>query len=141
IVKYTLEPLVYIGPAEGKPKEQWQLRTPAELLKLKICDMTCGSGAFQVQTCRYLAERLVESWEKTERNLPAPGPGKLGFPTITPEGKPSTGAPGETLIPKDADERMAYAKRIIAQRCIYGVDINPFAAEMAKLSMLLLTLA
>jgi hypothetical protein len=140
IVRYTLEPLVFIGPAEGKPESEWTLRPAAELLKLKICDMTCGSGAFHVQTCRYLAERLVEAWEHAERNLPSPSPGKLQFPTITPEGKPSTGQPGETLIPKDADERLAYAKRIVAQRCIYGVDINPLATEMAKLSMWLLTL-
>ena len=63
IVRYTLEPLVYVGPAEGKPKEEWKLRPPAELLDLKVCDMACGSGAFLVQACRYLAERLVEAWE------------------------------------------------------------------------------
>src|SRR5204863_5660866 len=62
-------------------------------------------------------------------------------PGITPEGEASKGAMGETLIPKDADERMAYAKRLVAQRCLYGVDINPLAAEMAKLSLWLLTLA
>ena len=44
IVQYTLEPLVYIGPAEGKPKEEWTLRTAKELLDLKVCDMACGSG-------------------------------------------------------------------------------------------------
>src|SRR5262249_833857 len=38
IVKETLEPLVYIGPAEGKPREDWKLKSPAELLDLKICD-------------------------------------------------------------------------------------------------------
>lgn len=36
IVQYTLEPLVYEGVAEGKPKEQWKLKSAAELLKLKI---------------------------------------------------------------------------------------------------------
>ena len=34
-----------------------------------------------------------------------------------------------------------YALRIVAQRCLYGVDKNPLAAEMAKLSLWLLTLA
>ena len=34
IVKYTLEPLVYIGPAEGKPREEWKLRSARELLSL-----------------------------------------------------------------------------------------------------------
>ena len=45
------------------------------------------------------------------------------------------------LIPDDPDERKTYALRIIAQRCLYGVDKNPLAVEMAKLSLWLLTLA
>ena len=68
IVQYTLEPLVYVGPAEGKPKEEWQLRPAKELLDLKICDMACGSGAFLVQACRYLAERLLEAWDEAEKH-------------------------------------------------------------------------
>ena len=63
-----------------------------------------------------------------------------GIPGITPEGTASTGKTGENLIPKDADERMIFARRIVAQRCLYGVDNNPLAAEMAKLSLWLLTL-
>jgi len=133
IVQYTLEPLVYEGPAEGKPKEKWKLRSPAELLELNICDMACGSGAFLVQTCRYLAERLVEAWEEVEKELPE-------LPGITPEGKASEGKPEETLIPRDTDERIVYAQRLVASRCIYGVDKNHLAAEMAKLSLWLLTL-
>jgi len=35
---------------------------------------------------------------------------------------------------------MIFARRIVAQRCLYGVDKNPLAAEMAKLSLWLLTL-
>src|SRR5262249_8356245 len=62
-------------------------------------------------------------------------------PGITPEGTPSRGKANESLIPDDPDERKTYAMRIIAQRCLYGVDKNPLAAEMAKLSLWLLTLA
>ena len=69
IVQYTLEPLVYEGPAEGKPKDQWRLKLAAELLALKICDMACGSGAFLVQVCIYLAERLLEAWEVAEKRV------------------------------------------------------------------------
>src|SRR5436305_11658984 len=54
IVQYTLEPLVYFGPAEGLPKDQRKVRPAKELLALKICDMACGSGAFLVQACRYM---------------------------------------------------------------------------------------
>ena len=134
IVQYTLEPLVYVGPVEGKPKEDWTLRPAGELLDLKICDMACGSGAFLVQACRYLSERLVEAWEDAEKRHP-------GVPGITPEGTASTGAANEQLIPRDTDERLAYARRLVTQRCLYGVDKNPLAVEMAKLSLWLLTLA
>jgi hypothetical protein len=33
------------------------------------------------------------------------------------------------------------ARRLVADRCLYGVDKNPMAVEMAKLSMWLITLA
>ncbi|MFN4969108.1 MAG: hypothetical protein ACK5HI_17640 [Pseudanabaena sp.] len=64
IVRYTLEPLVYVGVSEGLPQAEWRLRSPQEILSLKICDPTMGSGAFLVQVCRYLAARLLESWER-----------------------------------------------------------------------------
>ena len=134
IVQYTLEPLVYVGPAEGKPKSEWRLKSAAELLALKICDMACGSGAFLVQADRYMAERLLEAWDAAKHANP-------NTPGITPEGTPSTGKANEALIPDDPAERKTYAMRIIAQRCLYGVDKNPLAAEMAKLSLWLLTLA
>jgi hypothetical protein len=134
IVQYTLEPLVYEGVAEGKPKEQWRLKEALELLQLKVCDMAMGSGAFLVQTCRYLAERLVEAWETAERE----NPGKV---VIAPEGTLSKSRPDECPIPKDTDERLAVARRIVAERCLYGVDKNPLAVEMAKLSLWLITLA
>ena len=45
------------------------------------------------------------------------------------------------LLPDDPGERQTTALRIVAQRCLYGVDKNPLAVEMAKLSLWLLTLA
>jgi hypothetical protein len=132
IVQHTLEPLVYKGPAEGLAKEQWQLKSPAEILDLKVCDMAMGSGAFLVQACRYLSERLVEAWEDLEKAHP-------GEVLITPEGQFSQGEPSERLIPKEAVERLAIARRLVADRCLYGVDINPMAVEMAKLSIWLIT--
>ncbi|QWF69697.1 hypothetical protein KEF85_09945 [Methylomonas paludis] len=133
IVQHTLEPLVYQGPAEGWPREQWRLKTPKEILELKVCDMAMGSGAFLVQACRFLAERLVEAWENQERIHP-------GEVLISPEGEFSKAEPSERLIPDDADERIAIARRVVADRCLYGVDINPMAVEMAKLSMWLITI-
>ena len=132
IVQHTLEPLVYEGPAEGAPREKWRLKSPKEILDLKVCDMAMGSGAFLVQACRYLAERLTEAWENEERKHP-------GQVLITPDGKFSEGVPSERLVPADASERIAIARRVVADRCLYGVDINPMAVEMAKLSLWLIT--
>jgi hypothetical protein len=100
IVQHALEPLVYEGPAEGKPRVEWNLRSPQELLALAICDFACGSGAFLVQACRYLAARLLEAWEAIERQHPC-------LVRITPEGELSQGLPEERLIPPCASSPSA----------------------------------
>ncbi len=130
IVKETLEPIVYVGPAEGEPKDKWRLKSSAELLDLKICDLAMGSGAFLVQVCRWLAERVCESWLIEEKS------GKV----ISTEGEISDNQP-EEFLPVDAEERLVIAKRLIAERCLYGVDVNPLAVELAKLSIWLVTLS
>ena len=113
IVKRALEPLVYVGPAEGLPAEEWSLKSSKEILTVQTCDMTMGSGAFLVEACRYLAERLVEAWENAEREHP-------GSFVVTPDGELSTGSPTERLIPADSAERVAIARRYVADRCLYG---------------------
>jgi hypothetical protein len=86
---------------------------PDQILSLKVCDLTMGSGAFLVETCRYLAEQLNDSWNT------------YGLPPELPIG----------------EEPLIYARRIVAQKCIYGLDKNPFAVSLAKLSIWLLTLS
>jgi methylase of polypeptide subunit release factors len=134
LVQHALDPLVYDGPSEGKPREQWTLKPAKELLGLRVCDIAMGSGAFLVQACRYLSARLAEAWEEAERRRRPEAPG------ITPEGMPSVGDVGERLIPRDAEERLALARRLVTDRCLYGVDKNALAVEMAKLSLWLITL-
>lgn len=131
IVTTTLEPLVYIGPAEGKPREEWKLKSPQEILNLKVCDPAMGSGAFLVQACRYLGEKLVEAWlneESTGRSITADGEVVEGLGTAEP-------------LTVQLDERLTIARRLVAERCLYGVDVNPLAVELAKLSIWLVTLA
>ncbi len=87
---------------------------PQEVLALKVCDPAMGSGAFLVEACRQLAGRLVKAWTRWPQTRPR--------------------------IPDDEDEEL-HAKRLVAQRCLYGVDKNPRAVELAKLSLWLATLA
>lgn len=86
---------------------------PSEILEIRVCDPAMGSGAFLVEACRQLGERLVEAWA-------SPGP------------RPS--------IPDDETEEL-HARRLVAQRCLYGVDRNPMATDLARLSLWLATLA
>ena len=152
VVQYALEPVVYVGPAEGLPRSQWKLKSAKQIVDLKVCDMAMGSGAFLVQACRYLSERLVEAWglaakeagrpigfsneghfftRRIDGDHPAKGPGTL---IETPFGNLAVADPSAELISDDPEERLAQARRIIADHCLYGVDINPMAVEMAKLS-------
>ncbi|MCP4353428.1 MAG: restriction endonuclease [Desulfobacterales bacterium] len=135
IVKHTLDPLVYDGVSEGKPGKEWKLRTAKEILSLKICDMAMGSGAFLVQGTRYLARCLVKALDEIEKNAE-------GRFVTSPEGDLSKNSGVEEYpIPKDSDERYSFALRVISEQCIYGVDKNPMAVEMAKLSLWLETMA
>lgn len=133
VVEHALEPLVYTGPAEGLPPEAWHLKPAGQILDLKVCDFACGSAAFLVAAARYLSARLAEAWEAAQEVHGA-------AVQITPYGHPSSGLPDEELIPRDSDERGLYALRIVVERCLYGVDRNQLAVEMAKLSLWLLTL-
>ncbi len=130
IVAETLAPVAYVGPAEGMPREEWQLKSPAELLDLKICDPAMGSGAFLVQACRWLADRLVEAWSQAEAT------GKI----VSIDGNVLEELRTKELLPRDTDARIIIARRLIAERCLYGVDLNPLAVELAKLSIWLITL-
>lgn len=133
IVQQTLTPVAYLGPAEGKATEEWELKSAEELLGLKICDPAMGSGAFLVQACRWLSDRLVEAWSLTEAS------GKR----IDSEGRIVEDAIAERFDPlaQDAEERVIVARRLVAEQCLYGVDKNPLAVELAKLSLWLTTMS
>src|SRR5271166_5734604 len=88
--------------------------TPDQILDLKVCDPAMGSGAFLVAVCRLLADLLVRAWHA------------------------HNAVPKD--IPPDEDE-ILHACRMVAQRCLYGVDKNPMAVDLAKLSLWLATLA
>ncbi|WP_161882803.1 Eco57I restriction-modification methylase domain-containing protein [Deinococcus alpinitundrae] len=131
IVGTTLEPLAYVGPAEGLPREEWRLRSAVELLDLKICDPAMGSGAFLVQVCRWLGDRVVRAWLDAETDGRA----------LTADGDVVPDLDGREAMTTDPEERLLQARRLVAERCLYGVDINPVAVELAKLSVWLVTLA
>lgn len=133
LVKTTLDPLLYRDFDTGVEPAPQRLRPVEEILRLRVCDLACGSGAILVQACRYLAERVVEAWGIAEQQS-----GNKAL--VIPEASAAAGHPAEQLLPRDDEERLAIARRLVAERCLYGVDVNPMAVEMAKLSLWLVTL-
>src|SRR5581483_5226349 len=109
---YTPQPLAqYLVRATLEPLTSGA--TPEQILQLRIVDPAAGSGAFLVAACRFLASAYEDA-------LVASGachPTDLGEP-----------------------ER-ASIRRTIAERCLYGVDLNPAAVQLARLSLWLATLA
>jgi hypothetical protein len=83
-----------------------------EILKLRILDPAMGSGAFLVAACHYLAECC-------EHALVRDGAWHDG----------------------DAPAMRSTLRRQVAERCLYGVDLNPTAVQLARVSLWLTTLA
>jgi hypothetical protein len=88
-------------------------RSSDDILRLRVLDLAMGSGAFLVGACRYLAGAMEEA--------------------LVREGR---WHPGDVT----AADRAAL-RRDIAQRCLFGADLNPMAVQLARLSLWLVTLA
>ena len=88
-------------------------RSSDDMLRLRIVDPAMGSGAFLVAACRYLSAAVEDA--------------------LIREGRWHSGDVTE------ADR--ALLRRDVATRCLYGVDLNPMAVQLARLSLWLATLA
>jgi hypothetical protein len=88
-------------------------RTAEQILSLRVLDPAMGSGAFLVSACRFLAAAIEESLIRDGR-----------------------WHPGDV----DAVDRTSL-RREVAQRCLFGVDLNPMAVQLARLSVWLASLA
>ncbi|GAA2522617.1 Eco57I restriction-modification methylase domain-containing protein [Pilimelia columellifera] len=127
VVQGALEPLVHSpGPLQTADTAKWRPRSSAEILGLKVADIAMGSGAFLVAACRYLADHLVRAWGREGRT-----DGRL----IQDDGY---GA--HAIHDTEADPLTIEARRAVIEHCLYGVDINPMAVEMAKLSLWLVSM-
>jgi hypothetical protein len=128
VAEGALEPLVYApGPLQTADRSQWKLRSAEEILALRVADIAMGSGAFLVAACRYLAGKLIEAWSAQ---------GNVDAQAHVAE------LPVESGLALDvaADPLVIKARRQIIEHCLYGVDINEMAVEMAKLSLWLVSM-
>ncbi len=121
IVAHTLGPLVAAARerAQAGPANETAARFVAEILRLNVLDPAMGSGHFLVEATNYLARALATDERVTVPGAPVPG----------------------TPAPDTPDTDLLYWKRRVVEACIYGVDKNPMAVELAKLSLWLKTAA
>lgn len=141
-VQRTLAPLCYELPAEPlleELRDPSTPRSPAAILALKVCDPATGSASFPVSALRYLAEALWRSllhhqWLVADETAGTFGPGP-GLPAGEPPWfrECVRDLPGD-LAAAEGTIR-ARLKRLIVERCLYGVDLDPLAIELARLSL------
>ena len=110
-VFYTPTPIVdYIIEETISPLIEG--KSPTALRKLRIVDPACGSGTFLVAAFQHLVDYCIDYYARENSK------------------KLRVGANGSPNL--EIDE-----KRAILESCIYGVDIDAQAVEVAKLSLLL----
>ncbi|MFD1600652.1 Eco57I restriction-modification methylase domain-containing protein [Halobellus rarus] len=120
IVEETLEPLVddirssLVGQS-AFDEGGFAAEFAEEVFNLKILDPAMGSGHFLTSAIDYLAREIIDAQERQAA--------QEGIETV------------------DEEHDINWARRQVAQRCIYGVDLNPLAVELAKVSLWLRTLA
>lgn len=128
VVLHALEPLVYEpGPLQTADTGEWRLKSADQILDLKVADIAMGSAAFLVAACRYLGDRLIEAWESEGRA------DAMAY-------RAGRAVDAVTAADAEQDPVVVEARRQIIEHCLYGVDINPMAVEMAKLSLWLVSM-
>jgi hypothetical protein len=100
-----------------------------ELFNIKVLDIAMGSGHFLVETVDYITDKTLDflnafPWNPVIAHL------SRMRETILQEMDDQ----GITIDPKRLTD-VNLLKRHVLKRCIYGVDINPMAVELAKVSL------
>ena len=113
---------------------------PAErILDLRVCDPAMGSGHFLVRLVDYLADRVIAAMGESEsaiKGYVSPLADRIAAirHTIATNAEEC----GWTIDKSRLDDRHII-RRMVLKRCVYGVDKNPMAVELAKVSLWLHT--
>ena len=154
IIKETIDPLIeqrlsaFKDEAEklrANPNNEDSLSRlkqydPAEnILDLKICDPAMGSGHFLVNLVDHLADHVITALAEAEtlwEGYISPLAERIDSirNTITANAEDSKWAVDSAQL----DDRHII-RRMVLKRCVYGVDKNPLAVELAKVSLWLHT--
>ena len=144
VIKRTLDPLLAekknawdAAIARGASESEIRELDPAmAALNLKVCDPAMGSGHFLAALVDYIADNALEHMaeaNQSERPSPLAGEVERARQRIVENARA-----GGFELKEDLDDRLL-VRRLALKRVVYGVDKNPWAAELAKLSLWLHT--
>ena len=155
IIKETIGPLVRLSmdnftakhselaggqlPEDRRISRLKQLDPAEKLLELKVCDPAMGSGHFLVNFVDHLADRVITAMAEAEALVDdyiSPLTERIDVIRNTIMGNAEER--GWTFDVEQLDDRHI-VRRMVLKRCVYGVDKNPMAVELAKVSLWLHT--
>ncbi|MDX9792291.1 MAG: hypothetical protein RBU24_02205 [Kiritimatiellia bacterium] len=147
LVRETLAPL--LAEINASPDVQRALNARTEesrrnnafalaVLQLNLVDPAMGSGHFLVRATEWLAEQIMghPTTQPMTIQIVADGEARISREEILARHK----IPVSPGISQERAE-LAYWRRRVVEACIHGVDINPMAVELAKLSLWLTCIA
>jgi hypothetical protein len=147
-VQRTLRPLLYDPPAKedgtpdvDAPASTWLPKRPEDILAIKTCDSACGSGTFPVAVLRYTTDALYAAVHHHGRVADRGDRSVVSLLRARTEDADDVAALGQELIPCPSEDASfeprlrAVLKRHVVERCIYGVDLDPLAVELCRLSL------
>ncbi len=111
---------------------------PAEaILGLRVCDPAMGSGHFLVSLIDHLTDAILRSMADANATVPggayrSPVAGRIV--AIRGQILANASLHGWTLQQSGLDDRHI-VRRMVLKRCVFGVDVNPMAVELSKLSL------
>ena len=147
IIREILDPLVQArrdvferAAGNGAGTRDLERLDPASaLLDLKVCDPAMGSGHFLVHLVDYLSDRVIEAMAEAgiiEQGHVSPLAGRIETIRRTISRNASE---RNWIIDQDQLDDRHIIRRMVLKRCVHGVDKNPMAVELAKVSLWLHT--
>ncbi len=116
----------------GLQKDLQRLGREAQttLLDIKVCDPSMGSGHFLVEAVDYLTDELILILNQYSEHNPI-----LEMLDLTRQSILENLEKQGIRISPDRLEPTQLLQRVVMKRCIYGVDLNSMAVELAKVSL------
>ncbi|WP_199302241.1 Eco57I restriction-modification methylase domain-containing protein [Pseudanabaena cinerea] len=116
----------------GIQKDLQRLEREAQktLLDIKVCDPSMGSGHFLVEAVDYLTDEIILILNQYPDHNPI-----LEMLNQTRQNILENLAKQGIKISPDRLEPTQLLQRVVMKRCIYGVDLNSMAVELAKVSL------